>query len=154
MQAPNIFIAYEPGIGLHCGLAYLRSGADAYGWFTGLRRGGGVASCYFLLERFYANAPDCYEAVDDADLHSAWALDEARRHELARMQAQVNEEWLREPERLERFSRAHRIWTFYSPGFERPVLKHLARHWPLAYRLGAGRVAEAQKRRLATRARP
>jgi hypothetical protein len=154
MQAPNIFIAYEPGVGLHCALAYLRSGADAYGWFTGRLRNGRVASRYFLLERFYANAPDRYEAVHDAELHSAWTLDEARRHELARMQAQVSNEWLREPERLERFSRAHRIWTFYSPGFERPVLKHLARHWPLAYRLGAESAAAAQRRRLATRARP
>jgi hypothetical protein len=85
---------------------------------------------------------------------TAWALDEARRHEFARMQARVSEEWLREPECLERLSRAHRIWTFYSPGFERPVLKHLARHWPLAYRLGAESAAAAQKRRLATRARP
>jgi hypothetical protein len=150
MQAPNVFIAYEPQAGLQCALAYLRSGADAYGWFTGPRRDGGVASCYFLLEGFYANAPDCYEAVDQADLHSAWLLDEARRHELARMQARFSDEWLaKRPD-----AAAPRAWTHFSPGFERPVLKHLARHWPLAYRLGAERAAAAQKRRIATRARP
>lgn len=165
MQTPNVFIAYEPRmLSLHCALAYLKSGDDAYGWFTGPRRDGTVASCYFLLERFYANAPDCYAAVDHADLHSAWLLDEARRHELARMQASFADEWLlnwEDPrevslraERLERLSRSHAVWTFYSPSFERPVLKHLARHWPLAYRLGAETALVAQRRRAETRARP
>jgi hypothetical protein len=154
MHPPNIFIAYEPGAGLHCALAYLKSGDDAYGWFTGLRRGGGVACCYFILERFYANAPDCYESVGEADLHSDWLLDEARRHELALMQARFAEEWLNELERLDWSSREGRIWTLYSPGFERPVLKHLARHWTLAYRPGAEAGEAAHKRRVATRARP
>lgn len=149
MQAPNLFIAHEPAVGLRCAVAYLRSGEDAYGWFTGPRRDGTVASCYFLLERFFANAPDCYEAVDEGDLHSAWPLDEARRHELARMQASFAGEWLQDRERLDRLQR-----TWYSSGFERPVLKHLARHWPLAYRPGAEEAEAAHKRRLATRARP
>ena len=163
MQAPSLFIAYEPRVGLHCALVYLKSGDDAYGWFTGPRRDGTVASCYFVLERFYSNAPDCYSAVDYADLHSAWLLDEGHRHELAAIQERVANEWLlnwQDPrevsvraERLEKFSRLHTPWTYCTRGFERPLLKHLLRHWPLAYRLGAEAVAE-QRRRVATRARP
>lgn len=164
MRTPEVFVAYEPGGGLRCALVYLRAGDDAYGWFTGPRVDATVASCYFVLERFYANAPDCYAAVDHADLHSAWLLDEQRRHELASIQERFANEWLlnwQEPrevsvraERLERLSRSHAVWTFYSPGFERPVLKHLARHWPLAYRLGAEAAVAAQRRRAVTRARP
>jgi hypothetical protein len=163
MQTPSIFLAYEPRPGgLHCALAYFKSGGDAYGWFTGPRRDASVASCYFLLEDFYANAPGRYEAVDHADLHSAWLLDERRRHELAQMQERFANGWLLNwqegevgvrAERLEKFSRLHAPWTFYSPGFARPVLKHLARQWPLAYRLDVERIAAAQKLRIATRAR-
>lgn len=164
MQTPNVFLAYEPRAGLRCALAYLKSARDAYGWFTGPRRDASIASCYFLLEDFYANAPDRYDAVGEADLHSAWLLDEARRHELARLQERFAGEWLlnwqhpREmslrAERLHRFSRLHPTWTYYSPGFEHAVLKHLARHWPLAFRPDMGQAAAAQKRRVATRARP
>jgi hypothetical protein len=165
MQTPNVFIAYEPRVvSLRCALAYLKSGDDAYGWFSGPRDDGSVASSFFLLERFYANAPDAYAAVDQSDLHSAWLLDEARRHELAQMQERFAREWLlnwQDPrevsvraERLEKLSRAHTPWTYYSPGFEHAVLKHLARHWPLAYRPGAEAAAAAHKRRVSTRARP
>ncbi len=35
---------------------------------------------------------------------------------------------------LNRLSRAHVTWTYYSPGFEQPVLRFLASHWPLDYR--------------------
>jgi nucleotide-binding universal stress UspA family protein len=99
-------------------------------------------------------------AVDQADLHSAWSLDEARRHELARMQEAFAREWLfyrDDPraaaelqayaeaelavgelnvrfERLARFSTLQPNWTWYSARFERPVLRHLARRWPLEYR--------------------
>jgi hypothetical protein len=48
----------------------------------------------FLLEHFYANAPDRYEAVDHPELHSAWLLGEERRHELAQMQERFANEWL------------------------------------------------------------
>lgn len=160
MHTPNVFLAYAPrGPGLRCALAYLKDGRDVYGWFTGLRADGTVASAYFLLEGFYANAPVGYEAVDEADLHSAWPLGEERRHEVARMREALGREWLvrrddpaaaRELqaydeaelgvgevlvrfERLSKFSTLRPTWTYYSSGFERPVLNSLARRWPLDY---------------------
>jgi len=161
MRNPEIFLAYAPrGAGLRCALAYLESGADVYGWFTGPRHDSSIASCYFLLADFHASLPARYEAVDHADLHSSWSLDEARRHELARMQDAFAHEWLvyRDAaaaaaqlaayheaelaagevnlrfERLGKLSRLQPNWTFYSPRFERSVLRHLTARWPLEYR--------------------
>ena len=160
MRTPNLFLAYAPrGAGLRCALVYLASGRDVYGWFTGPREDGATAAAFFLIEDFYTNRPTRYAAVDHADLHSAWALDEARRHELARTQEAFAHEWLfyRDDapaaaeleayaeaelaagkvnvrfERLARFSTQQPNWTYYSPHFERPVLRHLARRWPLEY---------------------
>lgn len=161
MKTPNLFVAYAPrGAGLRCALAYLGAARDVYGWFAGARAdASGVASQFFLIEDFYTNRPTRYHAVDQADLHSPWALDEARRHELARMQDAFAREWLvyrgdprgaaelaayREAElaagelnvrfeRLSRFSTLQPNWTYYSPHFERGVLRHLARRWPLDY---------------------
>ena len=160
MRTPNVFLAYAPrGAGLRCALAYLASERDVYGWFIGLRPDATRASAFFLLEDFYSNRMTRYEAVDEANLHSAWVLDEARRHELARMQETFSREWLfyRDDaraaaelqayaeaelaageagirfERLAKFSKLQPNWTFYSPGFEQPVLHFLARHWPLEY---------------------
>ena len=161
MKTPNLFIAYAPrGAGLRCALAYLGSERDVYGWFAGARAdAGGVAAQFFLIEDFYTNRPTRYQAVDQADLHSPWALDEARRHEAARMQDAFAHEWLfyrdnpraaaeleayREAElaaselnvrfgRLSRFSTLQPNWTYYSPHFERGVLRLLARRWPLDY---------------------
>src|SRR5687768_8364984 len=83
MRTPNVFLAYAPrGPGLRSALAYLASECDVYGWFTGPRHDATVASAFFLIEDFYTNRPTRYEAVHHADLHSAWSLDEARRHEL------------------------------------------------------------------------
>lgn len=54
MRTPSIFIAYAPrGAGLRCALAYLSSGRDVYGWYTGPRDDVSFAACYFLLENFY-----------------------------------------------------------------------------------------------------
>jgi hypothetical protein len=161
MKTPNVFLAYAPrGAGLRCALAYLGAERDVYGWFTGPRAdAGGVASQFFLIEDFYTNRPTRYEAVEQADLHSRWALDEARRHEAARLQDSFAREWLfyrddpraaaelaayREAElaagelnvrfeRLSRFSTLQPNWTYYSPHFERGVLRHLARRWSLDY---------------------
>lgn len=160
MQTPNVFLAYAPrGPGLRCALAYLTSERDVYGWFTGPRHDASIASSFFLVEDFYTNRPTRYEAVDQAELHSAWSLDEARRHELAPMQDAFAREWLiyrdaaRAPaelqayaeaelavsevnvrfERLTKFSTLQPNWTYYSPRFERPVLRHLAKRWPLEY---------------------
>jgi hypothetical protein len=162
MQTPHVFIAYAPrGAGLRCAVAYLATASDAYGWFTGPRHDASIAASYFLLEDFFTPRETRYEAVEQADLHGAWALDEARRHELARMQEAFAREWLfyrDDPraapeleayaeaelaagelnvrfERLSRFSTDQPNWTFYSANFERPVLKFLARHWPLEYRM-------------------
>jgi hypothetical protein len=160
VQTAEIFIAYAPrGAGLRCALAHLRSERDVYGWFTGPRHDTSVASCYFLLEDYYRASETRYEAVDQAALHSDWSLDEARRHELARMQEVFTHEWLcyrddprvaaeleayAEAElatgelnlrfaRLDKLSKLQPNWTFYSPGFERSVLRQLGRHWPLEY---------------------
>jgi hypothetical protein len=160
MRTPQVFLAYAPrGPGLRCALACLASGRDVYGWFTGLRPDASLASAYFLLENFYANTPTRYEAVDPQELHSPWSLDEARRHEVAAMQEAFAREWLvyrDDPravaelqayaeaelgagelnvrfERLAQFSTLQPTWTFYSQNFERPVLTHLAKHWPLDY---------------------
>src|SRR5512138_1848534 len=95
MQTPEVFIAYAPrGAGLRCALAYLRGERDVYGWFTGPRADASVASCYFVLEDFYRASPTRYEAVDQQDLHSGWALAEPRRHELAQVQETFSREWL------------------------------------------------------------
>lgn len=161
MREPEVFLAYAPrGPGLRCAVAYLKKGPDVYGWFTGLRGDGTLASAYFLLAGFYASAPTRYEAVDPSDLHSAWSLDEERRHELASTQEAFAREWLvyRDDamaprqlqaydeaelgvgellvrfERLGKFSTLQPNWIHYSPGFERPVLSSLARRWPLDYR--------------------
>jgi hypothetical protein len=37
-------------------------------------------------------------------------------------------------ERLGKLSTLQPNWTYYSPGFERAVLRHLAKRWPLEYR--------------------
>ena len=160
MKAPNIFIAYAPrGAGLRCALAYLASERDVYGWFTGPRADGGIAAEFFLMEGFYSNRPTRYEAVETTALHSRWSLDEARRHELAQAQEAFVHEWLRyrdDPraagefasyakaelaagevslrfERIAELSKLQPNWTYYSPRFERSVLRHLARRWPLEY---------------------
>jgi hypothetical protein len=171
---PNVFLAYAPeGPGLRCAAAYLSSDGDAYGWFTGLRHDTSVAASYFVLEDFYSNRETRYDAVDAAALHSAWLLDEPRRHQLARLQERFAREWLFYPddpraaaqleayaeaelaageinvrfERLAKFSTLHPTWTYFSPGFERPVLRHLARRWPLEYRLHAEAAAAPRRRR-------
>jgi len=160
MNTPNVFLAYAPrGAGLRCAVAYLASGRDAYGWFTGPRLDLVVASRYFLLEDFYSAGPVRYEEVDVSELHSGWSLSEPRRHELARLQATFAREWLcyradvwaasdfgayARAElaagdvavrfgRLAVFSKLQPNWTFYSRGFEHGVLRQLARRWPLEY---------------------
>ena len=161
MEVPQVFIAYAPrGAGLRCALAYLAAERDVYGWYTGPRADGAVAAEFFLVEDFYANRPARDHAVDAGALHSPWALDEARRHGVAQMQEAFVHEWLfyrnearaaRELEayaeaelaagevnlrfeRLAKLSTLQPNWTYYSPRFERPVLRHLAKRWPLEYR--------------------
>jgi hypothetical protein len=161
MQTPNIFLAYAPrGAGLRCALAYLSSARDVYGWFTGPRHDATLASCYFVIENLFTKSAPRYEAVNAADLHLGWALDEARRHELARLQEMFAREWLfyrDNPhaaaeleayaeaelaagevnlrfERLAKLDKAQPNWTYYTPQFERTVLRHLAGRWPLEYR--------------------
>jgi hypothetical protein len=160
MNTPNVFIAYAPrGAGLRCAVACLASGRDVYGWFTGPCLDLAVASRYFLLEDFYSAGPVRHEEVDAAELHSGWSLSEARRHELARLQATFAREWLcyradawaaadfaayARAElaagevsvrfgRLALFSKLQPNWTFYSRGLEHGVLRQLARGWPLEY---------------------
>lgn len=160
MRTPHIFVAYAPrGAGLRCALAYLAGERDVYGWFTGPRLDTSVASCFFLLEGFFSSRPVRYEAVEQADLHTAWSLDEGRRHELAALQEAFAGEWLfhrgdaRASAELEayaeaelaagdvnlRFARLAKLskrqpnWTFYSPRFERSVLRQLGKRWPLEY---------------------
>ena len=162
MKTANVFIAYAPrGAGLRCALAYLASERDVYGWYTGASDDTSFAAQYFLIEGFYTKRPARDAAVDQADLHLPWALDEARRHELARMQEAFAHQWLlyrddpraaaelkayAEAElaagevnlrfgRLAKLSTLQPNWTYYSPGFERSVLRHLAKRWPLEYRL-------------------
>src|SRR5690348_16052830 len=95
MRTPEIFLAYAPrGAGLRCALMYLTSARDVYGWFTGPRHDASVAAAYFLLEGLFSDAPARYDAVDAAALHSAWPLEEARRHELAQEQEAFAGEWL------------------------------------------------------------
>jgi hypothetical protein len=167
MRNPEIFIAYAPrGAGLRCALACLEDGHDVYGWYGGPRHDTSVASRYFLLENFHANARTSYEDVDESDLHSGWSLAEARRHELAAMQDAFAHEWLfyrNEPrataelmayceaelaagelnlrfDKLARLSKLQPNWTYYSPRFERRVLRALSRYWPLEYRPHIGDV--------------
>lgn len=164
VHTPEIFIAYAPrGAGLRCAVAYLSARRDVYGWYTGPRPDAEIASRCFLLEEYYADRETRYESVDLADLHSAWSLDEARRHELARMQEAFAREWLfygddahasaeRRAyaegelaagdavgvhfERLGKFCRLQPNWTYYTAHFEHSVLRHLAKRWPLEFRPG------------------
>lgn len=166
MQTPRIFLSYAPRAGLRAAVAYLADDRNVYGWFIG-RSESGIRHAYFMLEDFYTPLPTRYVAVDDADLHSPWLDDDAKGHELARMQQIFEREWLvhrGDPdsapqlrqyaeaelaagelavrfERLNRFSKAHANWTFYSPDFEHGVLKALGRHWPLDYRVSDVAVA-------------
>lgn len=164
MRTPEIHLAYTPrGAGLRCAIACLASERDVYGWFTGPREDLTVASCFFLLEDLYTSRATRYEAVDQADLHSGWSLDEARRHELAQMQEAFAREWLvyrDDPraeaerqayaaaelaagevnvrfDRLAKFSTLQPTWTYYSPHFGRTVLRHLSKRWTLEYRVNA-----------------
>jgi hypothetical protein len=161
MRAPELHFAYAPrGGGLLCALAYLDSERDVYGWFTGLHAGGRIAGYYFLLEAYHGPGAVRYEAVPAQDLHSGWSLEEARRHELARLEEAVVREWLFARDdpaaaadvlayekaelalgelgvryrRLARFHTAAALWTWYTPAFQRSVLRQLARRWPLEYR--------------------
>jgi hypothetical protein len=130
------------------------------GWFTGPRIDASIAAEFFLIEEFYTNRPVRYTSVEIAALHSHWPLDEERRHALAQMQAAFAAEWLfyREDaraatelasyakaelatgevnlrfERIARLSTLQPNWTYYSPHFERGVLRHVAKRWPLEYR--------------------
>ena len=160
MDTPRIFIRYAPRAGLACAVAYLAGDRDAYGWFTGQAEGG-VESAYFVLEDFYTRKATRYVAVPEPELHSRWTGDEARCHELARLQETFRSEWLFHPdeigaelqlaryaegelatgpvnvrfERLNRLSKEQASWTYYSPGCEHEVLKFLAAHWPLDCRV-------------------
>lgn len=161
MQNPSVFIAYAPrGAGLRCLVGYLTSARDVYGWFTGLRHDRSIASSYFLLDGLFAASPVRYDTVDAAALHSRWPLDEARRHEAAALQQLLTGEWLfyrhdacaaaeldayaraelavgelnLRFERLAKLDKRQPNWTYYSPGFQRTVLRHLAARWPLEYR--------------------
>lgn len=161
MREPQVFIAYAPrGAGLRCALAYLEDASDVYGWFAGPRHDASVAACYFLLENFHATVRMRYEEVEQSALHSAWSLCEERRHELAALQDTFMREWLfyrDEPraqaqllaygeaelaaaeinlrfERLRRLSKLQPNWTYFSPRFERGVLRALTSYWPLEYR--------------------
>jgi hypothetical protein len=160
MHTPNVFLAYAPrGAGLRCAVAYVASGRDAYGWYTGPCLDLSLASRYFLLEDFYRATPTRYEEVDQLGLHSAWSLDEPRRHELARLQETFAREWLcyrSDPSaaadfvayanaelaigevsvrfgRLALFSKLQPNWTYYSRWFEYGMLRHLAKRWRLEY---------------------
>jgi hypothetical protein len=160
MRTPRVFIAYAPrGAGLRCAVVYLPAGHEVHGWFTG-PSDGGSASAYFVLENFYTPLETRYVEIPPADLHARWTGDEAMCHELAELQDAFSREWLcyrSDPEakadfeayaeaelaagevairfkRLNKLSKLQPNWTFYSPDFERGVVKCLAKHWPLEYR--------------------
>jgi hypothetical protein len=161
MHTPEIFIACAPhGAGLRCAVAYLSAERDVFGWYTGPRPDTHLASRCFLLEDYYTGRETRCESVDLADLHSVWSLEEARRHELARMQEMFAREWLWYAgdaraaaeqqayddaqlapggaagvrfERLGKFSQLQPNWTYYTPRFEHSVLRHLAKRWPLEF---------------------
>jgi hypothetical protein len=168
VKTRNVFIAYAPrGVGLRCAVAYLAGERDVYGWYTGPRDDARFAAAFFVVEGFYTNRPARYDAVEQAELHSRWSLDEARRHELAQTQEAFAREWLfyrddpRAAAELEayakaelasgevnlRFERLAKLctlqpnWAHYSPGFERAVLRFLAKRWPLEYRFDLAETA-------------
>lgn len=161
MRTPRIFVAYSPRAGLRCAVAYLASGRDAYGWFTGPAEDG-VRSGYFVLEEYYTPLPTRRVIVEEDQLYGG-AIDDARCHELARLADFMEHEWLfhrGDPhaaaqlracaeaelavgeiavrfERLNRLAKLHMPWTYYSPGFEQGVLECLAARWALDYRPAA-----------------
>jgi hypothetical protein len=155
MQPPQVFVAAGTQA-LECALAYLESERDAYGWYIGRRHDGSFAQAYFFIEDLFASAPERYETA--SDVHAHWSLDEARRHELAAMQEIFAREWLELDPGVVRVRSAQRgklvEGTYYSPAFEGVVLRHVAKHWPLAYRPNLARVEAQQRRRRAGHSRP
>lgn len=164
-MTPQIFIAYAPRrAGLRCALAYLEDTHDVYGWYAGPGDEPSVASRYFVLENFHANVRTRYEDVEQSDLHSGWSLSGSRRRDLAEMRDAFAREWLfyrSEPrateellaycaaelaagelnlrfDKLAKLSKLQPTWTYYSPRFERRVVRTLSRYWPLAYRPHVG----------------
>jgi hypothetical protein len=160
MRSPHIFIAYEPRAGLACALAFVGTRRDAYGWFIGRGADGAIARAYFVLEDYYTTEATRYVEVREEELHSGWTTDEARCHELARLQDAFDREWLfhrddpaaREEveayakgelaagevavriERIGRLDKEQPTWTYRSPGFDDGVLDFLGARWPLDFR--------------------
>lgn len=163
MQTPRIFLCYAPRAGLRCALAYLAGPRDAYGWFIGRDDGGAIRSAYFVLEDYYTAGQTRYTEIADGDLHTKWTRDEARCHELARLEEAFRREWLvvasdvdapaqlgryeRDEiaagevairvERLNRLSKDGVDWTYYSHDCEHGVLEFLSARWPLDYRIAS-----------------
>lgn len=157
---PRHFIAYAPrGAGLICAVLYVPLGQDVCGWYVGGREGV-LESAYFRLEAFYTPLDTQLVAVPDAALHAGKLGDPQLCQDLARMQEAFRREWLwdagdpdaaaetaayREAElalgevnvrfaRLAKFSKTQPTWTCYAQGFERSVLRVLAKRWPLDFR--------------------
>lgn len=158
MQAKT-FIAYAPrGAGLLCALFYVPVGNDVYGWYLG-GRDGVLESAYFRLEEFYTPLDARLVTVPDAELHAGRLAEAPLCQALARMQETLRREWLwdradavaaaelalyREAELalgeinvrfalLEKFDRSQPTWTYWSEGFERSVLRGLAKRWLLDF---------------------
>lgn len=159
MQA-RTFVAYAPrGAGLVCAMLYVPIGHEVYGWYLG-GRDGVLESAYFRLEEFYTPFETRLVTVPDAELHTGRLGEDALCHELARLQEAFRGEWLWDradavaPDelaryhdaelalgevnvrfaRLAKFSKLQPTWTYYSEGFERSVLRALAKRWPLDFR--------------------
>ena len=158
---PHHFLAYAPrGAGLVCAVLYRPVGREIYGWYLG-GRDGVLESAYFKLEEFYTPCDTRLVAVPDAELHSGQLGEGQLCQDLARMQDAFYREWLwdaggdidaaaeaaryREAElalgevnvrfaRLAKFFKSQPTWTCYSAGFERSVLRALAKRWPLDFR--------------------
>jgi hypothetical protein len=158
MQA-RTFIAYSPrGAGLLCAVLYVPVANEVYGWYLG-GRDGVLESAYFRLEQFYTPLDTRLVTVPDADLHAGRLADEALCHALAGMQESLRREWLwdradpvapaelahfHEAELalgeinvrfalLQKFDRSQPTWTYCSEGFERSVLRGLAKRWGLDF---------------------
>jgi hypothetical protein len=111
VKNPQTFISFAPfGVGILCALCYAARSRNIHGWWIGARDTE-YRSAYFTLDDYFTTRPTRFYATDGTDLVRGWTLlYSSRRHELEQA-VPVDEEALRELNRL----REHFVdeWLFF-----------------------------------------
>ncbi len=109
MAEPLVHLAYAPrGAGVLCALFHFAIGPDAYGWFTGAK-GYGLLASYFMLEGWYSAREAVFLRSAENDAYGCWLVADTHAerpidppspvpddvlHELVAMQGAFAAEWL------------------------------------------------------------